>query len=322
MIALSHTINYVVMFFVAGGVGALGGLGLSSCSSGAKTPAALNWRIVSRALSSSISGPADTYPGREPRCDRTTPSKAATGLRRTPFGPCRAPLCGFVSGTAANLGSCVACGSRAYAPDWDRSVPRWSSPRATERSCIPCLWCSFREELTRTLKELTPESAVAPRLEVLRKACREYLDAPAKLGDASTPTDFAPALSQLRASFYEIADWVASRYELPAARALVEDMGIKAEASRDHAASSPIRRASEDDQEKGTPDEPVSALTDGKGPIVTALADRDSRVRLNAMIALRSRLTPELLPIIEPLLNDRDDTIRAYAVDYYADLAP
>ena len=55
---------------------------------------------------------------------------------------------------------------------------------------------------------------------------------------------------------------------------------------------------------------------------MAALGDRDEMVRLNAMIALRSRLTPELLPTIEPLLNDRDDTIRAYAVDYYAELAP
>ena len=85
---------------------------------------------------------------------------------------------------------------------------------------------SIREELTTTLKALPPDAAAAPRLETLRKACREYLDA---VGSADEPSaeaaaDFASALSQLRASFYEVADWVGEHYEVPAASELAADM--------------------------------------------------------------------------------------------------
>jgi len=38
------------------------------------------------------------------------------------------------------------------------------------------------------------------------------------------------------------------------------------------------------------------------------------------MDALRDRLEPRLLPVIEPLLNDPDTYIRRNAVEYYADL--
>ncbi len=38
------------------------------------------------------------------------------------------------------------------------------------------------------------------------------------------------------------------------------------------------------------------------------------------MSALGDRLGPELLPVIESLLRDRDDYIRRMAVDYYGQL--
>jgi HEAT repeat protein len=43
-------------------------------------------------------------------------------------------------------------------------------------------------------------------------------------------------------------------------------------------------------------------------------------VRFEAMSALGKRLSPGLLPVIEPLLNDPDNYIRRMAVDYYAQL--
>jgi uncharacterized protein YuzE len=52
--------------------------------------------------------------------------------------------------------------------------------------------------------------------------------------------------------------------------------------------------------------------------LVAALSDADEDVRYEAMAALRDRLTPELLPVIEPLLGDRDNYIRRMAVEYYA----
>ncbi len=55
--------------------------------------------------------------------------------------------------------------------------------------------------------------------------------------------------------------------------------------------------------------------------LVGMLADRDSSVRFEAMSALHDRLTPALLPVIEPLLSDRDEHIRRMAVEYYARLA-
>jgi uncharacterized protein YuzE/uncharacterized protein with HEPN domain len=57
---------------------------------------------------------------------------------------------------------------------------------------------------------------------------------------------------------------------------------------------------------------------EGTDKIVAALSDTDEDVRYEAMSALRDRLTPELLPVIEPLLDDRDNYIRRLAVEYYA----
>jgi HEAT repeat protein len=54
--------------------------------------------------------------------------------------------------------------------------------------------------------------------------------------------------------------------------------------------------------------------------LVGLLSDRDSSVRYEAMSALDDRLTTALLPVIEPLLSDRDDFIRRMAVQYYARL--
>ncbi len=51
-----------------------------------------------------------------------------------------------------------------------------------------------------------------------------------------------------------------------------------------------------------------------------ALDDPDQMVRFNAMSALGDRLSPDLLPVNEPLLNDNDSYIRQMAVDYYGQL--
>jgi HEAT repeat protein len=55
--------------------------------------------------------------------------------------------------------------------------------------------------------------------------------------------------------------------------------------------------------------------------LVAALDDPDGMVRFNAMAALGDRLSPELLPVVKSLLEDRDSYIRQMAVDYYATLA-
>lgn len=84
---------------------------------------------------------------------------------------------------------------------------------------------TIREELTTVLKTLSPDSPVLPWLEVLRKACREYLDAIAHARRRThRDTDFTPALAQLRASFLEIAQRVADRYDLSSARELAVEM--------------------------------------------------------------------------------------------------
>ena len=51
-----------------------------------------------------------------------------------------------------------------------------------------------------------------------------------------------------------------------------------------------------------------------------ALHDDDADVRYNAMSALGDRLEPRLLSTIEPLLHDKDDYIRRFAVEYYGRL--
>jgi uncharacterized protein YuzE len=65
-----------------------------------------------------------------------------------------------------------------------------------------------------------------------------------------------------------------------------------------------------------------AALTgqEGTDKLVAALSDSDEDVRYEAMSSLRDRLAPELLPVIEPLLDDRDNYIRRMAVEYYAAL--
>ena len=185
----------------------------------------------------------------------------------------------------------------------------------------------IREELTTALKTLGPDSPASPWLEVLRKACREYLDAIAQTRARADPaTDFAPALGQLRASFWEIAERVADRYDLPSARELAVEM-----AEADALVLSPDERVSGElvEQNEATIDPPQAQLSPpstprpgSEDPLVKALGDRDGMVRFQAMSSLGDHLSPALLPVIEPLLDDRDDDIRRYAVEYYAKLNP
>jgi hypothetical protein len=188
---------------------------------------------------------------------------------------------------------------------------------------------TVREELTTALKSLGPDSSASSWLEILRKACREYLDAVAQVhmsGDGDT--DFAPALTDLRMSFREIANYVGDRYDLPVARDLVQEMS---EADELAAGSTKALEGSVVETLEPAPDTPVNdEPTPAPGVsssrisevLVAALDDRDDMVRFQAMASLGDHLTPTLLPAIEPLLNDRDNDIRRYALEYYARLAP
>ena len=55
--------------------------------------------------------------------------------------------------------------------------------------------------------------------------------------------------------------------------------------------------------------------------LVALLADRDSDVRYEAMSALGDRLSPDLLPVIEPLIDDADKYVRRMAVEYFGQLS-
>ncbi len=60
---------------------------------------------------------------------------------------------------------------------------------------------------------------------------------------------------------------------------------------------------------------------DTRERLVEALGDHDSMVRFTAMSELGDHLSPELIPVIEPLLKDRDSDIRRYAIEYWARIA-
>jgi hypothetical protein len=189
---------------------------------------------------------------------------------------------------------------------------------------------TIRDELTTPLKALDPDSAVAPWIETLRSACREYLDAVAETRHrADRNMDFALALAELRASFRQVAEQVARRYDLPAARELAQEMD-----RADHTPSGDHELAS-----RPTMDEPSDTARsvrapsstrsthvggapqlDPNDPLITALGDSAPMVRFQAMAALRDHLHAGLLPVIEQLLTDSDDDIRQYAVEYYAAL--
>ncbi len=81
---------------------------------------------------------------------------------------------------------------------------------------------AIREQLTQTLQNLDPDSEARVWVEKLRAACREYLTAvEARAHDAS---EFEPAIAQLRAAFYEVANHAAAYYRIPAARELANEM--------------------------------------------------------------------------------------------------
>jgi hypothetical protein len=56
-------------------------------------------------------------------------------------------------------------------------------------------------------------------------------------------------------------------------------------------------------------------------PLVRALSDPDGDVRYEALSLLRDRLSPDLLPHIQRLLEDGDPYTRRLALEYYAQLA-
>jgi hypothetical protein len=90
----------------------------------------------------------------------------------------------------------------------------------------------IRQDLTTTLKELGPDAGATSRLETLRRACREYLDAAASHGGPGAQAlDFGPALADLRTAFRTVAAEFADRYDLSAARELVEEIDRADEAA-------------------------------------------------------------------------------------------
>jgi hypothetical protein len=96
------------------------------------------------------------------------------------------------------------------------------------RSDAPYVTASIediRQRLTETLSRLDPSSEAAPWVERMRSACREYLDAVhATRQGTAPPTDFEPALTQLREMFRTVALHVSAVYKLPAAAQLVDEM--------------------------------------------------------------------------------------------------
>jgi hypothetical protein len=171
---------------------------------------------------------------------------------------------------------------------------------------------------------------VAPWIETLRSASREYLDAVAETRHrADRNTDFAPALAELRASFRQVAEQVARRYDLPAARELAQEMdrADQAPSGGHELASRPMTdEPSDTARSVRAPSSTRSAdvggapQPDSNDPLIKALGDSAPMVRFQAMAALRDHLHPELLPVIEQLLTDPDDDIRQYAVEYYGEL--
>ncbi len=81
---------------------------------------------------------------------------------------------------------------------------------------------AIREQLTRTLQQLPPDSEARSWVEKLRAACREYLTAVES--ENADATEFEPAIAQLRAAFFEVANHAAAYYRLPAARELATEM--------------------------------------------------------------------------------------------------
>lgn len=181
-----------------------------------------------------------------------------------------------------------------------------------------------RSELTNTLKELGPDSDVSHALEILRQACREFVDV------ASNPlqdSDFVDAIADLRIAFREIAAHVDAVYGLLPASQLASaiETALEDRSSLPGGTSLPKelpeRAAS---STKPTPLTSEGTATDTTDPVtdvlVDALEDSDENVRFEAFTALGDRLKPELLPVVEKRLNDPDPYIRRYAIEYYARL--
>jgi hypothetical protein len=169
---------------------------------------------------------------------------------------------------------------------------------------------SIREELTTSLKGLDPASGVVPLLEMLRRACREYLDiVAANRGARVADADFSAALGDLRKALREVAEDIADLYALPTARELANEM-------RQADEELPLGSADElpqvaDEAPEPPPPAPDTAVPTASSPLIEALSDPDSMVRFNAMTALGDHLRPDLVPVIEPLLKDPTTTSAA-----------
>ena len=116
---------------------------------------------------------------------------------------------------------------------------------------------------------------------------------------------------------YGIPIEVIDRHWAKANPSLVSPLAVDDSRVGPESSTSPVTREERRETRTASSERALPAST---GRIVQALSDTDSSVRYTAMSALRDRLTPELLPVIEPLLEDRDNYIRDLALDYYNQL--
>jgi hypothetical protein len=131
---------------------------------------------------------------------------------------------------------------------------------------------------------------------------------------ADQPGDHTDEIADLRSRL----EGLEARLARPQTKGAVERGVLSSERTTLRAA---IEAVTSHSAERSKNDEATAGVSAAIRPLVEALDDSDEMVRFNAMVALRSHLHPGLLPVIEPLLKDRDNHIRGYAVDYYAELS-
>ena len=87
----------------------------------------------------------------------------------------------------------------------------------------------IRDQLRIAMTALPPRASVAQYLRKLQDACHELIGAANTVlwgadGGAAEPSDLVPAVDQLREAFALVAERVADRYQLPAARHLADQI--------------------------------------------------------------------------------------------------
>ena len=171
------------------------------------------------------------------------------------------------------------------------------------------------EGLMDLVRTLTGQAAYVPQPVGIVPILPQKLVPEVSTGVTGATKDSSVELADLRTRLEELEGRLAvpSRDDVHSKRALsAERATLKAAVQ---AITSSAARRSEGDAE-------FALVPESVHPLVEALDDPDGMVRFNAMTALGNHLDPGLLPVIEPLLKDRDEYIRRYAVEYYARLDP